>query len=236
MPSAPLAPIDSDAETPERNRRLLLVLGVLGAVSAVVAGAVIFSSGAESTPPKDPQALVRAEELSLAVGEPGATPQVVVYEDFSSAASRDFEIASRDFLRVEAAQGHVRVDYHPVTFSDDESAAAPLAAWETVLDRGTAQQALALHDLLFDRQPSGDGASAADLVALAKKAEVRNSEVLEAVGALDLTTAVSTQQTARTAGVRTTPTVLVDGRPVTAASPTALADEVQRLVLAADPS
>ncbi len=235
MPAATTPP-DSDDETPERNRRLLLVLGVLGAVSAVVAGAVIFSSGAESTPPKDPQALARAEGLSLAVGRPGARAQVVVYEDFASSASRAFEIASRDFLRVEAAQGQVRVEYHPVTLTDDESTAAPLAAWETVLAQGTAQQALALHDLLFDRQPSHEGVAAADLVALAKEARVKDSDVLEAVGALDLTTALSTREAARAAGVRTTPTVLVDGEPVSAASPTALADVVQQLVLAADPS
>ncbi len=232
MPAASTPP-DSDDETPERKKRLLLVLGVLGAVSAVVAGAVIFSSGAGSTPPKDPQALARAEDLSLAVGQPGAPAQVVVYEDFASSASRAFEIASRDFLRVEAAQGRVRVEYHPVTLSDDGSTVAALAAWETVLGRGTAQQALALHDLLFDRRPPGEGMAAADLVALAKKARVKDSDVLEAVGALDLTTALSTREVARAAGVRTTPTVLVDGEPVGAASPTSLADTVQRLVLAA---
>jgi hypothetical protein len=87
---------------------------------------------------------------------------------------------------------------------------------------------------MFDRQIPDGGVPAADLVALAKKAGVRSGQVLETVGALDVSPPASTQPTAVPAGVRTTPTVLINGKPVTAPSPTALADEVQRTVLAVD--
>jgi protein-disulfide isomerase len=235
MSAEPTATPSSDVDEPgERNRRLLMVLGVVVAVSALVAGAVVFSSGPSPKPPVDPQAPVRASDTTLVVGQPSARTKVIVYEDFTSTGSREFEIASRDFLRVEAGQGHALVEYHPVTLGGPRAAGVPLAAWEAVLEAGSARQALALHDLMFDRQIPDGGVPAVDLVALAKKAGVTNSQVLETVGALDVSPPASTQPAAVPAGVRTTPTVLINGKPVTAPSPTALADEVQRTVLAVD--
>ncbi len=90
------------------------------------------------------------------MGAPDAPTTIVVFEDYGSRPSREFEIASRDFLRVEAAEGKVRVEYHPFALSHGYSRDA-LEAWGAVLDGGTAQQALAFHDLLFDRQPIDQG-------------------------------------------------------------------------------
>jgi protein-disulfide isomerase len=221
MPVAP-APSRSSEEDqpPPRNQRLLIVLGVLGVLSAVIAAMVIFSSGASTAPPKDPVARVRAADGSVTVGSVDAPMKVVVYEDFGSPASRTFDIASRDFLRLEAAEDDVLVEYRPVALLADDYTRGALAAWRTVLGAGKPGEALVFHDLLLDNQDSGSH----DFVAVAKKAGVRNSEVLEAVAAPG-------QASSRPAGVRTTPTVLVDDRPVTAASPNELADAVQRMVL-----
>lgn len=236
MPNVASPSTSPDDETPERNRRILLVLGVLGAVSAVVAGAVIFSSSSDPVPPREPTAQVRAADDTLLVGASDAPMQVVVYEEFASAGSRTFELASRDFLRVEAALGHVQVDYRPVSLTDEVTATARLASWGEVVRQGSPQQALDFHDLLFDPQPGDDAMAAAQIVSLAKKAGVRNSEVLEAVGAPDASIPASTRQRARAAGVRTTPTVLVDGQPFTAGSPTELADALQKKILDEGPA
>src|ERR1700712_381933 len=100
MPAAtPSSTTPGDEGPPERSRRLVLVLGILGALSAVIAGLAIFPSGA-SPPPPEPQAQVRTTGQSLVVGRPGAPTKVVVYDDFGDPASRDFEIASRDFLKI----------------------------------------------------------------------------------------------------------------------------------------
>jgi protein-disulfide isomerase len=213
-----------DEEIPQRSRRLLIVLGVLGIVSAVVAAMVVFSSGGSTAPPKDPVAPVRAGEASVSVGRPVAETTVVVYEDFGSPESRTFEIASRDFLRLEAAEGDVVVEYRPVSLLGSDYSRRARAAWGTVLLAGTPEEALAFHDVLLDRLP--DAAPAPDFVALAKQAGVRNSETLEALAA-----PATSAPGAAPAGVRTTPTVLVDGEPVAAGTPNALADEVQRRVL-----
>jgi len=219
-----------DGETPERNRRLLIVLGALGAVSAVIAALVIFSSGASTTRPEDPRPQVRATDDALVMGQPGAPTKVVVYEDFGNPGSREFEMASRDFLRIEAAQGRTLVEYHPVTLLDDDFSAGALVAWGHVLQDGRASQALALHDLLFDQQPAADDATR-QFIALARQAGVKDGDVLDAMGAPDQSWLASTRKAADAAGVNTTPTVLVGGKRLTAASPTALADRIQQMIL-----
>lgn len=228
MPVAPTLSRSSRDGTPQRSRRLLIVLGVLGVVSAVVAAMVVFSSGASIAPPKDPVAQVRADDGSLTVGPADAPTKVVAYEDFGSPASRTFEIASRDFLRLEAAEGDVLVEYRPVALLASDYSTGALAAWSAVLAAGRPGEALAFHDLLLDRQPGVD-VSPEDFVALAKEAGVTDGEVLEAVAAPGKVSTGSAGDAA--AAVRTTPTVLVDDLPVSAASPDKLADAVQRLVL-----
>ncbi|MEO7944046.1 MAG: hypothetical protein ABIR34_11650, partial [Marmoricola sp.] len=55
--------------------------------------------------------------------------------------------------------------------------------------------------------------------------------VLDSVGAPDRAWAAATKGEAKAAGVSTTPSVRVDGRLMTATSPVALADDLQRLIL-----
>jgi protein-disulfide isomerase len=223
--------LDDDAP-PERSRRLLVVLGVLGAVSAVIAALVIFSSGGSTTRPADPVAPLRVSGQALVVGEPDAPRRVVVFEDFGSAPSREFEIASRDFLRVEAAQGDVVVEYRPFHLTDGYSREA-LEAWAAVTEQGTVAQALAFHDLLFDRQPgAGDAAAGGtQFEAWAVEAGVDQGIVSDALQRPDSTFVEAARRAARSAGVEVTPTVLVDGKPFNLRPGTDLADQVQRTIL-----
>ena len=93
----------------------------LGAVSVVIAAVVIFSSGGSTTRPEEPEAKLRTSGESLIVGNSDAPTKVVVFEDFGDRQSREFEIASRDFLQVEAAQGDVHVEYRPFHLTDGYS-------------------------------------------------------------------------------------------------------------------
>lgn len=234
MPVAPPVSTTSgdgeDGETPERKRRLLLVLGSLGVVSAVIAALVIFSTGRATGPARSPVAQVRARGHSLVLGVASAPTKVVVFDDFGSPRSRTFEISSRDFLREEAAQGVVVVEYRPVTLLGEGYSTGALAAWGAVMEHGRASQALALHDLLYDRQPS-PGQAAREFIALAREAGVKDGAVLDAVGAPDQSWVESSKKAAAASGVRTTPSVRVDGEPLSARSPVALADTLQRTIL-----
>ncbi|MCW2848358.1 MAG: pknE [Marmoricola sp.] len=229
MPApTPSASPDDDQTT--RSKRLLLVIAAVVALSAVVAGFVIFSGG-ETKSPKEPVAAVATSGQSLVLGRPSAATKVVVYEDFGSTASRDFEIASRDFLLIEAAQGHVRVEYHPVQLAAGYSQQA-LEAWAAVVEHGTPAQVMAFHNRLFDRQPEATTTlTTDDLERFAVAAGVRKGVVSDGLASPDTAFVASARAAARTAGVATVPQVLVDGKPLSPGTGVDLADRLQRQVL-----
>jgi protein-disulfide isomerase len=216
----------------DRNRWLLPGLGVLAAVSAVIAAVVIFSSGGSATPADDSAAQVRTSDESLIVGPPDAPTKVVVFEDFGGSASREFEIASRDFLEVEAAQGNALVEYRPFSPADGYSRLA-LEAWAAVLQHGTAQEAMAFHGLLFDRQPSAAGTAptVAELDAWAVEAGAEQGVVSEGLQHPDSALVDASREVTRAAGVEVAPTVIVDGRALARGSGVELADRLQRQIL-----
>lgn len=223
----------SDETPAERNNVLLIVVGVLAALSVVIAALVIFSSGEAPAEKPEATAPAKAREQSLTLGKQDARTKVVVYEDFGDPASRELDIASRDFLRIEAARGTVEVEYAPIATEDDYARGAT-AAWLAVLESGTPHQALAFHDVLFDRQPEPGSTEEAPFASWATSAGIDDKAVAEALDSPDEGAVDAANQAVAQAGVTGAPVVLVDGRPLTAASPTELADRLQRLVLARD--
>lgn len=231
--------MEHDVETPARDPRLLIVLGVLAAISAVVAGFVIFSDGPQAAPPPEATATLTANATSLQMGPERAPSQVVVLEDLASPQSRSFDIASRDFLEIAAAQGTVRVTYQLVGPATGAGAEAS-GAWATLLRQATPRQVLRFQQRVLDAQPeTQDGSSR--LIDLARRAGVKDSDVLAAVGdasgadaAALLRAGLKTQLEAgdaSLAGPTHDPVVLLDGSRLRAATPVALADALQRALL-----
>ena len=234
----PIAPADSSSTDgvgrSDSSTRLLIALGVLGAVSVMIAALVIFSNGASTGPAERPVAPVRTAGEALIVGRDDAPAKVVVYEDFASPRSREFEMASRDFLQIAAAHGQVQVEYHVVPLLGEGYSTDALSTWGGVVSEGTARQASALRDLIFDHQPAAGQPAPHDLIALARMAGVRDEAVLDTISAPYHAFLDSARQAARAAGVgvAATPVVFVDSaEPLSARNPTDLADQVQRLVL-----
>jgi protein-disulfide isomerase len=211
----------------------MLALATLGVASAVIAGVVIFYSGASTRSAEQPEAKVRTHGNSLVVGSPAAPTKVEVYEDFGNRQSRDFETASRDFLRIEAAQHKVVVEYAPFPRGNGYSRRA-IEVWGAVLETGTPKEALALHDELFDQQPTAGSAdpSPSDLEAWAVDAGVGKALAREAAERPDTDFAGAARKSVSAAGIQAAPTVLLNGKPVEATSGVLLADQLQRKILA----
>ena len=231
-PSSYAAP-QEDARR-ERKTVVLLVVGILLAVSVVIAGLVVLSGGSEPATPPAPTAAVAVEDRALVVGPDDARATVVVHEDFGSPESRAFDIASRDFLRIEAARGVVQVRYLPFAADDDGYAVAALEAWSGIATRGTPEQALAFHDVLVDRQPDPGSATPDEFLAWAADAGIEDPDALEAIDSPDGGFVARAGAAAAEAGVRRAPVVLLDGRPVTGPTPVAMAERLQRALLALD--
>ncbi len=215
----------------ERNTVVLLVVGVLLAVSVVIAGLVVLSGGSEPATAPVPTATVSVEDQGLVVGPADAPATVVVHEDFGSPESRAFDIASRDFLRIEAARGVVQVRYLPFAGDEEGYSVAALQAWAGVIGAGTPEQALAFHDVLVDRQPQAGAPVPDQFLAWAADAGIEDADVLDAIDAPDPAFVDRADAAAAAAGVRRAPVVLLDGRPVSGPTPVAVAERLQRALL-----
>jgi len=223
-----------DAARHERYRRLAITTGILVLLAVVIATGVWVTSGSSTTP--DPAAArtpaAHVGDHSLVVGAPAAPVKVVFYEDFLCPFCRQLETSTRDFLHQDAAKGRVQVEYRPFQLLPEDYSRRALDAWATVLQQGTPAQALRFHDLLYDEQPYEQAAhkpGVKALRALARKAGVTDPKVLEALGSPNPAFYDAVQRSAATAGVRGTPTVLVDGKPLEGSSIQDLADRLEKL-------
>ena len=129
-----------------------------------------------------------------------------------------------------AEKGKAVVEYRPFHLLQDDYSTEALAAWAAVLQKGTPEQALKLHDLLYENQPyesDTNKPSVDDLADLAKKAGVKESSILDAVKQANPQFVDAADQSATDAGVQGTPTVLYDGKPLEG-SPSQLADTLKQ--------
>ena len=217
------------------TRRLTIVLGALATLSAVVAALVIFSSGDEGSPRREAGPAVSKADVSMVVGnDPEASFELVVYVDFACPRCREFDIASRDFLRIEAARGSVRVEYQPVRIFPGDYSARAIAAWAAVFRSGTATEALAFHDLLLDRQPTPPepGPDPDELAAWAAEVGADPDSVEEGIGSPDEELIEAAREAARNGSLEQLPWVKVNGEIVYEPSGTALADRIQAMIVA----
>ena len=218
------AAIRKEHEAKERRRRTLVVTGV-----AVVVLALIFGIGYAVQSSRDSTGQVAtapsgvADGYAVPVGEPSAPVEVTIYEDFMCPYCGQFEAASHDALARYVDQGDVLVKYHVVSFLDRASdgtkySTRAMNALGVVLDSAGPEAAKKFHDSLYQNQPeeSTPGLSDAQLIDFAVEAGAQESDVAGPI------TSVKFEQWVQNAGdaaskakINSTPTVMVDGEPVT---------------------
>jgi protein-disulfide isomerase len=210
------AAIREEASRRERRRRTLLVVAGLAVVALLVTGllAVLDRNRAPATPPDGAVAT-----YAVPAG-PGAAPVTVsVYEDFLCPFCGDFEEAGRDTLQKAVDAGDVQVRYHVLSFLDDSSttdySTRAANALAVVLDSSGPVVAKRFHDLLFEHQPEEGTAGLSDgrLLDYAVEAGAERAAVAPGIGDRTFEDWVDRgNDQARDDGVRSTPTVQVDGR------------------------
>jgi protein-disulfide isomerase len=228
------AAVRQEQAAKERNRRILITLGVVLVLSAIVAVGVIYSSGGK-TEPTTPAGSVAmaADSPALLMGPDKATHKVVVYEDFLCPYCREFETATRSFLHDYARKGRVQVEYRPFHLLPDPYSTRALTAWGAVLENGTPQQAYSFHNALYDNQPYENDPNKPgtdQLVSMAKKAGVNSDKALSAMQQDNPAFVTQADQNAQKAGVKGTPTVFVDGKELQGASISDMADNLERIL------
>ncbi len=231
--AARAAAIQRQQKAQERNRKVLIVVAVLVLLAAVVAAGVLFSGGdkPEASSTASPRAVASGQALKVG-DNADAKVKVVVYEDFLCPYCREFEAATRSFIRQDAEDGKVLVEYRPFHLLQDPYSQLALTAWGAVLQQGSGKQALAFHDLLYDKQPyenDADKPGIDQLTDWAKKSGVKDDSVLAAMRKDNESFVKATGLAASEADVQGTPTVVVNDK-VLQGSPAQLSDQVKKLI------
>lgn len=220
----------------ERNKKVGIVAVVLVVLGIIVAAGVWLGGGAgggeEDVHADVP---VRAGDHSLIIGEETAPTKVTVYEDFQCPFCREFEMASRDFLLEYADEGKVQVEYRPFNLlSTLPYSERALNAFVAVLETGKPEDALQLHDTLFDKQPyeqTSGSVSVDDIQGWVEDTGASDAVVEEAAEEHEQWFQEAARA-AQAAGVQGTPTVLVNGEQLSGGnlSVSQMADQLEQII------
>lgn len=141
---APRPPVD-DTDIKVRNRRMLMVGGVMAILAFVVAAGYWYTHQPGKAAPPPTALSITQQNGTLVVGSASAPHKLVIKESFSCATCATFERSVQTFLRADAAAGIVQIRYEIPGGSD--SAYDEAVAWNP-------SSALAYHDRVFARATS----------------------------------------------------------------------------------
>ena len=195
-------------------------MGVVAAIALIVTGGFLINSMRDPSKDVATSAGGVGSDYGLTVGASSAPHKVVVYEDFLCPICGEFEKAGHEQLAELAADGKVQIEYRPFVLLSrlGPYSARSTMVWSLVLQQDGDDVAKKYHDLLFANQPSEEGPfpSVADLVTLAGQAGADTTKLQSAIDAdAGIDWPVAATKAAEKAGVNSTPTVILDGKPFT---------------------
>jgi protein-disulfide isomerase len=218
----------------ERRRRTLIGGLVAGLVVLVVLVVVIVVQTHRTSTSATAAVPANAAGTTIVVGSATAPVTVDLYEDFQCPNCKAFEAESGQTIAQLIAAGTVQAHYHGMAFLDtsanDQYSTRALNAAAVVLATAGPDAFQAFHDLLFANQPpeTGSGLTDDQLVKYATQAGATGTSVQRAITSLKYGDWVKTAtDQASKDGVTGTPTVLVDGKPLSDPSPDGLTAAVQ---------
>jgi protein-disulfide isomerase len=202
----------------ERRRTIRMATIVVGGLLLVLVAGFFISRAMDTS--KDVSATPAGDgEHGVTMGDPDAPHSVVIYEDFLCPFCGQLEAESREELEQYAEDGSLLVEYRPFELLSGISDYSGRAtnAFAVVLEESGPEVAKAFHDLLFDNQPSESGPFPDNQALLDLAVEAGAEESAVSAGILEETSmdwVDDATAAAAEAGVRGTPTVLVDGEVV----------------------
>jgi protein-disulfide isomerase len=215
-----------------RRRRQVLVLAAVLAVLGVATGIGIAVSSSASKPQAysapsngtvvvDKYADPSNKATALSYGPATAPHTLSVYEDFRCPYCKGLETGSASVYKSYAAAGTLRVLFHPVTLIDvnDPGSSGSLWSGAASVCAATAGKFDEYHDALFADQPdeSTDGYSdTAKLISVAKQVPGLDTPAFESCVTSGTYKGLVQQNMAdfNTLRLGGTPTLLLDGKPL----------------------
>ncbi|MCW4352541.1 DsbA family protein [Hoyosella sp. YIM 151337] len=215
----------------EKRRAMIIravVTGVILLIAVVIAVVVINQRSAdEGASPGT------ASEQGIAFGPADAAVTLEVYEDFQCPACRQFETISGDTLRDLAETGEARVVYHPIAILDRASTtqySTRAASAARCVAEHAPEAWLDWQAQMYAQQPTEGGAGLTNeqMLDIAGNAGADSEELTQCVSEVRYANDVANATAeSSNAGVRGTPTVLINGDPVDDMTPDGLRAAVQ---------
>ncbi len=204
----------------ERRRQIITAVGVVVAIALIVVAGFVINSMRDDTKETASKIPPPGSPYGLTIGSASAPHQVVVYEDYLCPFCGEFEKAGHEELAQLAEDGKVQIEYRPFVLLNDLGPYSTRSTmiWSLVLQQDGPDVAKKFHDLLYANQPAEDGPfpSQEDLVALAGQAGADTAKLQSAIDAGDgVDWPVAATKSARDLQVKSTPTVVLDGKPFT---------------------
>jgi protein-disulfide isomerase len=198
----------------ERRRATVMIGSVVLVLLVIVVGGFLINRARDtSTDVAAPAA--GSGDYGVTIGDKAAPHTVVIYEDFLCPYCGELEKATHSDLATLADQGKVYVEYRPFNLLQTDYSVAAAGAFHVVLDNSGPEVAKKFHDLLYENQPeeSGPYPDAGWLVDRAVEAGAKESDVRDGIeqGA-GKAWVEDASAAASDAGVRGTPTILLDGK------------------------
>ena len=221
------AALMKEQQRKERVRQLTIIGGIMVLLAAVVGIGIFLQSGRDKTS----DSTVSASEFGLTIGPEGAPTEIVIYEDFLCPACGYFETATSERLAEAAEAGDVRVEYRAFYFLQnpdfEEYSLRATNAFRAVWEQEGDEAAMTFHNALFADQPSESGPFPDDdwFVEKAVAAGATEDDIRPAIEDLEFRDWVD-DATADASGVRSTPTVYINGELVEAGTLDEMAQQV----------
>lgn len=218
--AARAAALRAERERQERMRRNLTIGAVVLGIVVIIGGGFFIQSQRDSTGDAATAPAGATAEYGVALGDEGAQHEVVIYEDFLCPVCGVLEAEAGEALTSAIDDGRARVEFRPVNFlsryGDFSMDAAN--AFAVVLDAEGPEVAKEFHDAVYAEQPAedaGDFPGSDWFIAKAVEAGASEEAVTAGIeggefeGWVDNATGAASE-----AGVKGTPTVLLNGEPV----------------------
>jgi len=177
---------------------------------------------AKQTPvgPLPKGASVVVGDAAIQIGAPKAPVVVQVFVDYMCPYCGKFERANGSDLAALVASGKIRLDLHPMSFLDQASStqySTRAANAVVTVAKGAPTYVLAFTYALFENQPAEGGAGLSDVVlkALAEQVGVPAAVANSFTKGENTSWVQQATQADFTAGVKGTPTILINGKQFT---------------------
>ncbi|MFD9907577.1 thioredoxin domain-containing protein [Streptomyces sp. NPDC059063] len=209
----------------KRRRTILVSAAVVGVLALATVGGLLAANAGDDDKKKDasgpvvaPKGAVDDEGPAIPLGKADAKSTLTVWEDFRCPACKQFEDGYRATVNELADKGLLKADYHLATLIDDNMGGkGSLRAANAAACAQDAGKFPAYHDLLFQNQPAETDDAFADndkLIELAGKVEGLDTAAFKkcVTDGTHNSWVVKSDKAFEDAGLRGTPTVLLDGK------------------------